>query len=127
MTPDKQIEQLDNRVTRLEERTDNEISVIHAKLDALVTAVNKSIVRSVKSECPAPGSCLILEQKLHAIDDAHDRHIVEHTATMLRVERLELRMMALETWQGRILGGITVLMVLLTLFGDNLKNLLRIT
>ena len=119
MTPDKQIEQLDNRVTRLEERTDSEISAIHSKLDALVTAVNKSIVRSVKSECPAPGSCLVLSEQLKA-------QVSAHNATMLRVERLELRMLEGEKWQGKVIGGVCVLMTLLTLFAPTIRQLLRL-
>jgi hypothetical protein len=119
MTPDKQIEQLDNRVTRLEERTDSEISSIHAKLDALVTAVNKSIVTSVKSQCPAPGSCLVLAEQIKT-------QMSYLTATTSRVERLELRMLDGEKWQGKVIGGLCVLMTLLTLFAPMIRQLFRL-
>jgi hypothetical protein len=38
-----------------------------------------------------------------------------------------LRMMDLEKWQGRMLGGIAVLMIVLTLFGESLRQLLRLS
>jgi hypothetical protein len=119
MTPDKQIEQLDNRVTRLEDRTETEITAIHAKLDSLVTLLNSHMVSAVKRECPSPGACVGLSENLKT-------HISYLTATTARVERLELRMMDLEKWQGRMLGGVAVLMVLLTLFGENIRHILRI-
>jgi hypothetical protein len=120
MTADERTDKLEQRVDRLEDAYKADVSAIHTKLDALVTAVNNHMVTAVKRECPSPGACIGLSENLKG-------QITAHNATMLRVERLELRMMDLEKWQGRMLGGIAVLMVVLTLFGESLRQLLRLS
>ena len=112
MTQDDRIDKLESRVDRLETSIDEKLSKIFDKLNALT-------VDGIKSACPAPGSCLSLSAELK-------NQIQFLTATTSRVERLELRMMALEKWQGRILGGISVFLVLFTFFGDTIKHFLRI-
>ena len=119
MTPTEQIEKLDDRVTRLEDRYQSDVVAIHVKLDALATLLNKSFVEQAKNSCPSPGACITLAADLKG-------QIVAHNATMLRVERLELRMMDLEKWQGRLLGGLSVVMVFLTLFGPALRKMLKL-
>lgn len=130
MTTPDQLEKLDDRVTRLEERTNAEVIALHAKLDTkiagictkldeMLTILNNSLVANAKNSCPSPGACIGLGVELKA-------HIVAHNATMLRVERLELRMMDMEKWQGRLLGGLSVVMVVLTLFGPALRKLLNL-
>jgi hypothetical protein len=119
MTADEQIDKLDDRVTRLEDRTNTEIVAIHAKLDSLLTLITKAQVDVAKTVCPAPGSCVLLGESLRST-------IAAHNATMLRVERLELRMMEIEKWQGRWFGGVAVLMTLLTLFAPFIRQLFNL-
>lgn len=116
MTPNEQIERLDDRVTRLEDRTNQEIVAIHSKLDSLLVLINKTMVENAKAACPSPGACIALGETLKAT-------VAAHNATMLRVERLELRMMELEKWQGRLFGGVSVLVTLLTLFAPVIRKL----
>jgi hypothetical protein len=116
MTPTEQIEHLDNRVTRLEERYLADLSSIHAKIDGLVAILNRSMVDQASKSCPAPGSCIGLGESLKSL-------IINHNATMLRVERLELRMMDAEKWQSRIMGGFSIAVVILTLFGPTIRKL----
>jgi len=119
MNDTKQVELLEERVNRLEDRTNSEIVAIHSKLDSLSTLINQVLVATAKRECPSPGACITLGEKLQ-------NQIAAHNATMLRVERLELRMMDLEKWQGRLIGGVSVLMVVLTLFGPVLRRVLKL-
>jgi hypothetical protein len=120
MTADEQIERLDDRVTRLEDRTNQEIVAIHTKLDALLTLnTNAQVEVAKKPDCPSPGACIVLGESLKAT-------IAAHNATMLRVERLELRMLEIEKWQGRMFGGVAVLMTLLTLFAPMIRQLFNL-
>lgn len=119
MTNDERTERLENRVDRLEDAYKADIVAIHAKLDALVTSVNSFVVRSVKNECPTPGACVGLAENLK-------NTIIAHNSTMLRVERLELRILAIECWQWRMIGALSILMVILTLFAPMIRAFLRI-
>jgi len=123
MTPEERTAQLENRVDRLEDQYRNDIATIHSKIDILVTTINASSVAVAKNACPSPGACIGLSSKLEAA-------IVAHTSTMLRVERLELRILAIETWQWKTIGAIGVimatLMTLFTLFGPSLRHLLNL-
>jgi hypothetical protein len=119
MTETKQIDLLEERVTRLEERTNQEIVSIHSKLDVLSNLINRSLVESAKVACPSPGACITLSEKLQ-------NTIAAHNATMLRVERLELRIMDMERWQNRTLGAVAILMIALTLFGPAIRHLFRL-
>jgi len=115
MTADEQIERLEGRVDRLEDLYRADIVAIHAKLDALVASVSASILDVSKTACPAPGSCLVLGESLKAV-------IAAHNATMLRVERLELRIMEIERWQYRLFGGVAVLVTGLTIFAPAIRK-----
>ena len=119
MTPTDQIDKLEDRVTRLEDRTQTDIVAIHAKLDSLLTIINKALVDGAKNACPSPGACVTLAVDLR-------NQIVAHNATMLRVERLELRILDMEKWQGRTIGAIAVLITLLTLFAPLIRKLFNL-
>lgn len=119
MTAEERTAQLEGRVDRLEDRYQTDVVAIHSKLDSLQTLISKSLVETAKTACPAPGSCIVLGESLKAT-------IAAHNATMLRVERLELRMMEIERWQGRLFGGCAVLMTLLTLFAPAIRKLLHL-
>jgi hypothetical protein len=62
--------------------------------------------------CPNPGMCLQLNQA--------------HTQTMARVEKLELRILAIEKWQSWLMGVAALLMLLATVFGPPLRKLLKL-
>lgn len=117
MTADERTHRLEQRVDRLEDQYRDDVSAIHGKLDSLVQSVNSVLVRTAKTECPAPGSCMSLSADLKAT-------IVAHTSTMLRVERLELRILDLERWQWRMIGALGVLMVALTLFAPSIRKII---
>ena len=112
MTPDERTAHLETRVDRLEDQYRADVVAIHAKMDNLVSAVNSSLVRAVKAECPAPGSCLTLSPML--------------TAMTARVERLELRILSIEKWRGWITGIGAVLVVIVTLFGPSIRAALHL-
>ena len=117
--PPEQIDLLEERVTRLEEQTRNDIVLIHTKLDKLLAAINDAAISSAKHSCPSPGACIGLGADLR-------NQVVLLNANTLRVERLELRMMELEKWQGRLFGGATVIMTVLTLFAPALRKLFNL-
>ena len=116
MTADEQIERLESRVDRLEDQYRTDVTAIHAKLDTLVNSINAALVKSAKSECPSPGACIGLGLELK-------NQVIAHNATMLRVERLELRILDMEKWQGRTIGGMAVLITALTLFAPLIRKL----
>lgn len=119
MTADERTDRLETRVDRLEDQYREDVSAINSKIDLLVAAVNSSVVTSAKTACPSPGSCVTLSVELQ-------NAIRAHNATMLRVERMELRMMTMECWQWRLVGGIGVIMVLLTLFAPTIRQALKL-
>ena len=82
MTNDDRIERLEDRVTRLETSIDSKLAQIFEKLNALT-------LDGVKNACPAPGACIGLGKELEHV-------LAAHNATMLRVERLELKMIEIE-------------------------------
>ena len=120
MTPDpERIARLENRVDKIEGHLGVEVEKLSNKIDALGAVINNHLINAAKNTCPSPGSCVGLSNDL--------RHtIASHDATMRKVLYLEGRILLIEKWQGRMIGGIAVLMVLLTLFGDNIKHLFRI-
>jgi hypothetical protein len=89
MNPEDRTAKLEARVDRLEDQYREDVVNIHAKIDSLVTAVNNVLVRTAKAECPAPGSCISLTKELQHVIAAHD-------ATMMRVERFELKLLDFE-------------------------------
>jgi hypothetical protein len=122
MSDPERIERLEARVDRIEDHLGTEVATILAKIDALGAVINNHLIAAAKSSanlCPSPGSCLLLAKDLQHTIAAHD-------LTMRRVIELENRILIIEKWQGRVLGGIAVLMVVLTLFGENIRNLFRI-
>ena len=120
MTPDpERIERLENRVDKIESLLSHEVEKLSGKIDALGMVINNHLIAAAKSHCPAPGSCVSLSSDL--------RHVImSHDATMKKVLYLEGRILAVEKWQGRMIGGIAVLMVLLTLFGENIRHFFRL-
>lgn len=88
--PDNErIDRLEVRVDRLEDKIASDISKIFEKLHDLGESMAKGAIEAAKNYCPAPGSCLTLSDNL--------KHLIEaHNATMLRVERLELKMLEMD-------------------------------
>ena len=119
MTAEERTEKLEIRVDRLEDQYRGDVTALHLKIDALVTAVNASTLRASKNECPSPGACVALSSELK-------NTIMAHTSTMLRVERLELRILDIEKWQWRMIGALSVLMVVLTLFAPTIRQMLNL-
>ena len=120
MTDDpERIDRLENRVDRLEERTAEELKSIGIKIDGLLNVINRHMLDQVKSACPSPGACITLAADLKTT-------IIQHGETVKKMISLEHRILAIEKWQGKILGGLAVLMVALALFGENLRILLRL-
>jgi hypothetical protein len=116
---EQQIEKLEIRVDRLEESYKSDIVAIHSKLDGLTTLLNQSLVSNAKHACPSPGACIILGEKL----DSQSKLL---NANVLRVERLELRMMDIEKWQGKLTASITVIVTIITIFGPSLRKLFKL-
>lgn len=119
MTADERTDRLETRVDRLEDQYREDIAAIHAKLDSVVAAINGALVSSAKHACPAPGACVGLSAELKAT-------ITAHNATMLRVERLELRILDIEKWQWRMIGALSLTIVVLTLFAPTIRKLLNL-
>ena len=89
------------------------IQLIVERLDRIET--NLDAVRTHLQNhpsCPNPGMCLQLNQA--------------HTQTMARVEKLELRILAIEKWQSWLMGVAALLMLLATVFGPPLRKLLKL-
>ena len=79
----------EDRIDRLEKRVDKIEDSIDENLAKIFQALEELKVSGVKNACPAPGACVGLSSELqHAI--------TAHNATMLRVERLELRILDAE-------------------------------
>jgi hypothetical protein len=93
MTQDDRIEKLEDRVTRLELSIESKLAMIFEK-------VNQLSLDSVKNACPSPGSCVTLSKELdHAcvkFSKELEHAIVSHNATMLRVERMELKLLEID-------------------------------
>lgn len=113
------LELLESRVDRVEAQYRSDIGEIHRKIDALSALVSKSFVESAKNACPSPGLCLTLNETVKG-------QIAIQNSTMLRVERLEIRILAMEKWQGRIIGGMAILVFLLTIFAPAIRKMLSL-
>jgi hypothetical protein len=105
MTEQEEIDRLDARVTKIEGDIWAELKTIRETLVALQ-------INSARSGCPSPGKCLQLDTALGS--------------AVLRIERLELRMMEIDAWRYRILGGIAVLLCALTLFGPSIRKMFNL-
>lgn len=113
------IEALETRVERIEDCNRTDIAAIHAKLDGLTTLINSVLVGAAKSACPSPGACITLAEKLTS-------QITAHNATMLRVERLELKLMEVEKWQWKFVGALSAVIFIATMFGPALRKLFKL-
>ena len=105
MTEHEEIDRLDARVTKIEGDIWEELKTIRETLVALQ-------ITSARSHCPSPGKCLQLDTALGS--------------AVLRIERLELRMLEIDAWRYKILGGIAVLLCLITLFGPLIRKTLHL-
>lgn len=95
MTADEQINRLDARIDRLESQWLEEIRRVHIKLDVLAES-------GARNACPSPGACILLGERL-------EHQILAHNSTMLRVERLEIRMLAKDKKESWLLGAWAVI------------------
>lgn len=114
-----QLDKLDDRVTRLEERLHDEIGSLHIKIDSLSAMISKALLDSSRHACPSPGSCVPLSISVRTLETAH-------RDTVQRMDRIDARMMEMERWQGRMIGGLALLMTLLTLFAPSIRKLLNL-
>jgi hypothetical protein len=120
MSEPERIDRLESRVDKIEDHLSKEVEKFSMKIDALGAVINNHLIAAAKNHCPAPGSCVTLSSDL--------RHVImSHDATMKKVLYLEGRILTIERWQGRMIGGIAVLMVVLTLFGENIRHLFRLS
>ena len=88
MTPTRDTDS-DSRIERLERRVDKIEDLINVQLQRIFEAINALTVEGVKNACPSPGACVNLTKEL-----AHS--IKAHDATMMRVERIELKMIDID-------------------------------
>jgi hypothetical protein len=112
MPPEPDAE-LARRITQLEVRADKLENSIDAKLALIFDKLNALTLDTVRNACPSPGACVGLGKEL-------EHAITAHNATMLRVERLELKIMEvdrralegfhkLETQKAWVLGAWSVI------------------
>lgn len=78
------------QINRLERRVDNIETDIREQLGAIFTKLTAIEIAAARSQCPAPGKCLQLDTALGS--------------SVLRIERLEMRMMAIERWRSWLTG-----------------------
>ena len=87
------------------------IQMIIDRLDRIDDSIDKIHSRlNQHPPCPSPGACVPLTQQL--------------TATSARLERLELRILAVEKWQNKVIGIGSALIVLVTLFGPSIRRIM---
>lgn len=80
---------VDNRIDRLEERVDRLEATIASDIRHIRERLEALTLTSSKQACPSPGACVTLGDQL--------KHVIEsHNATMLRVERLELKILDMD-------------------------------
>jgi hypothetical protein len=115
----ERIERLENRVDKIEDNLGNEVEKLSLKIDALGAVINNHLIASAKAHCPSPGACLVLANDLKSVVASNDH-------TMKKVIYLENRILEIEKWQGRMLGALSVLVILLTLFGPTIRKALRL-
>lgn len=66
MTSEERVERLENRVDRIEDDFRGKLESIDAKLTALVVDFAR------RKECPAPGSCVTLQERIVRLENTHD-------------------------------------------------------
>lgn len=104
MTQDDRIEKLEDRVDRLETSIAADLRRIFEKLEVLS-------VENAKNACPKPGACINLGNDLEHLLKAHN-------ATMLRVERLEIQLIALNQAKAWIMGAWAVVAIIAAAIGS---------
>jgi hypothetical protein len=119
MSDPERIERLEHRVDKIEDHLGDEVEKLSLKIDALGAVINNHLIAAAKAHCPSPGACLVLASDMKKV-------MVDHDNTLRKVVVLENRILDVEKWQGRVIGGIAVLMVALHLFGEQIRNLLRL-
>jgi hypothetical protein len=119
MSDPERIERLETRVDRIEDHHGEAMEKLSQKIDALGTVINNHLIAAAKAHCPSPGACLLLASDMKKV-------IIDHDKTLHKVLALEDRILTIEKWQGRVIGGIAVLMVALHLFGEQIRQLLRL-
>jgi hypothetical protein len=88
----------DDRIGRLEDRVSKLEAGIAADIKDIREKINAMAVRNAKQECPEPGACIGLGRELsHAVTAMN--------STLLRVERLELRIYELEKNKQWVMGA----------------------
>ena len=116
----QRIEALENRVDKIEDTNRNDIATLHTKIDGLVTSINNVLVAAAKAPvCPAPGSCMTLNVTVQELIKAHN-------ATMLRVERLELKLLELQMWRWKFVGALSAVIFIATMFGPILRKAFKL-
>lgn len=104
MTDNDRIEKLEVRVDRLETSIANDLRRIFEKLETLG-------VSAAKNACPSPGACISLGNDLE-----HGMKLL--TAVTLRVERLELQLIALNQQKAWIMGAWAVVAIIAAAIGS---------
>lgn len=121
MSTDQTITEVE--LTNLERRlnkTDEYLAALNVKIDILTALLNSHFIEVAKKpQCPSPGQCVALSYELKTV-------IASHEKTMQKVLNLETRILAVEKWQARMIGGIALLMVFLTLFGPNIRSMFNL-
>ena len=103
MTEDDRIDKLEGRVDRLETSISEELKWIRKSIEEMKIA-------AVKTACPSPGACIGLGQEL--------QHVIKaHNATMLRVERLEIQLIAINQQKAWIMGAWAVVAIIASAIG----------
>lgn len=106
MTADEQISRLDTRIDRLENQWLEEIRRVHEKLNTLT-----------ESDANAKGPLALVTERL-------ENQIVAHNSTMLRVERLEIRMLDKDKREAWLTGAWAVIAFVASIIGAGATLLL---
>lgn len=104
---------LTTRVDRLENKIAEDIERIFAKLEAL------AISAAARRDCPQPGLCIYLQTEIKKQDDrisAQDAKMEIHNQRLTNIER----------WQAWIMGGLGLLLIVLTLFGPAIRGMFHL-
>lgn len=102
---------LADRVDRIEDRADKIEAKFMAALDSINEKLNAmAISMAGRVQCPQPGLCIHLQAA-----------IVRQDA---RIDAIEKNITSLQKWQAWIMGGLGILLTILTLFGPALRHAL---
>jgi hypothetical protein len=77
MTPEQRIDKLDERVTKIEDDVWGKLDAIDVKLTALTVSFAQ------KPNCPAPGTCLLLQERITRLEHTHD-NMAKTVADLIR-------------------------------------------